>query len=127
MLSFGFDRKARILLVSVSGIFASEDLDEFDRAILDFVAREGRVRAIIDYTAVQAMAIPESRLTQRAQHPLVVPDRILVAPHELGNVARAYGLMQREAGKQQAAVVETIEEALALLGLKNPRFEPVER
>jgi hypothetical protein len=127
MLSFAFDRKHRVVLVTISSIFTSEDLDDFDRAMLDFVAREGRVRAIIDYTAVTALAVPETRLTQRAQQPLIVPDRILVAPRELGDTARAYGLRQREAGKQHAPVVETIEEAYASLGLKNPRFEPVER
>jgi hypothetical protein len=127
MLSFAFDRRHRVVLVTVSGIFASEDLDEFDRAMLDFVAREGRVRAIIDYTPVVALAVPETRLSQRAQQPLIVPDRILVAPRELGDTARAYAVRQREAGKQHAPVVEKIEEAYALLGLKSPRFEPVER
>jgi hypothetical protein len=127
MLSLAFDRKHRVLLVTVSGIFASEDLDEFDRKMLDFVAREGTVRTIIDYKSVQAMAVPETRLAQRAQQPLLLPDRILVAPGELGATARAYGLLQQQAGRKQAAVVEVLEEAFALLGLRNPRFEPVER
>jgi hypothetical protein len=127
MLNFAFDHKHRVLLVTVYGIFVSEDLDESDRAILDFVAREGAVRTIIDYTPVQAMAVPETRLAERAQQPLFLPDRILVAPGELGATARAYGILQAEAGRKQAAVVEVLEEAYTLLGLRNPQFEPVER
>jgi hypothetical protein len=127
MLSFAFDAKHRVLLVTVSGIFTSDDLDEFDRALLDFVARQGAVRAIIDYTPVQAMAVPETRLTQRAQRPLLLPDRILVAPGEIGVTARAFGNLQREAGSKQATVVERLEEAYVLLGLRNPRFEAVQR
>jgi hypothetical protein len=127
MLSLAFDRKHRVLLATVSGIFTSDDLDEFDRAVLDFVAREGRVWAIIDYTPVLALAVPGTRLTQRVQQPLVLPDRILVAPRDLGDTARAYSLQQGEAGMKQPTVVETIEEAYALLGLRNPRFEPIER
>ena len=125
MLSLAFDRKHRVLLATVSGIFTSDDLDEFDREMLGFVAREGCVGAIIDYTHVQAMAVPETRLRHRAQQPLFLPDRILVAPSDLGDMARAYAVQQREAGKKEPIVVETIEEALALLGLGNPRFEPI--
>jgi len=40
MLTLTFDRKHRVLLATVSGIFTSEDLDEFDQAMLDFVVRE---------------------------------------------------------------------------------------
>ena len=126
MLSLAFDRKHRVLLATVSGIFTCDDLDEFDRKILGFVARERCVGAIIDYTHVKVMAVPQTRLRQRAQQPLFLPDRILVAPSDLGDVARAYAVLQREAGKKEPTVVETIEEALALLGLGNPQFEPFE-
>jgi len=45
---------------------------------------------------------------------MFLPDRILVAPGDLGDTARAYGLQQREAGRKHATVVETIEQAHAL-------------
>jgi hypothetical protein len=129
MLSLAFDRKNRVLRVSVSGVFSSEDMAEVDRAVIEFVAREGQIRGIFDCTEVEAFAVPDSRFAQRAQRPPIMHDqRVIVASRIAGDEApRAYGRYQREAGQKDAAVVGTLDEAYALLGLENPRFEPVER
>jgi hypothetical protein len=129
MLSLAFDRKNRVLRVSVSGIFSSEDMEEVDRAVIKFVAREGQMRGIFDCTEVEAFAVPDSRFAQRAQQPPIMRDqRVIVASRTAGDeAARTFGRYQREAGQKDAAVVDTLDGAYALLGLKNPRFEPVER
>jgi len=72
--------------------------------------------------------VPQTRLLQRAQQPAIMRgQRVIVASRVLGGEgARAYGRYQREAGEKEAAVVDTLEAAYGLLGLDNPRFEPVE-
>ena len=128
MLSLAFDRKNRALRVTVSGIFASDEMAELDRVVIEFIARHGQMRGIYDYTDVEAMAVPQTRLLQRAQQPAIMRgQRVIVASRVLGGEgARAYGRYQREAGEKEAAVVDTLEAAYGLLGLDNPRFEPVE-
>jgi len=128
MLSLAFDRKNRVLRVTVSGIFASDEMAELDRVVIEFIARHGQMRGIYDYADVEAMAVPQTRLLQRAQQPAIMRgQRVIVASRVLGGEgARAYGRYQREAGEKEAAVVDTLEAAYRLLGLNHPRFEPVE-
>ncbi|HEY4168316.1 MAG TPA: hypothetical protein VGM96_16145 [Reyranella sp.] len=128
MLKLAFDRKSRVLQVSISGIFASEDMDELDNAVVEFVARHGPVRGIFDYSDVEAIAVPDSRLAERAQQPQVIEQRVVVASRATrGERARTYASYRREAGQRQAVIVDSLGEAYAFLDLRNPRFEPVER
>jgi len=128
MLTRAFDRRNRVLRVTISGIFASEDMDELDHAVVEFVARHGQVRGIFDYSEVEAIAVPDSRLAQRAQQPSAIAQRVVVASRVMaGERARTYAGYRREAGQKEAMVVDSLDEAYALLGLRNPRFEPVER
>jgi len=129
MLRLAFDRKNRVLRVSVSGIFASEDLEACDHAVIEFIAREGQVRGIYDYSAVEAFALPQSRIIQRAQQPAIVrEERVMVASRAAGDEAlRDYSRYQTEAGERESLIVDNLEEAYAVLRLRNPHFEPVER
>lgn len=128
MLTLAFDRANRVLRVTVDGIFASPEMEELDRSVIAFLAREGPVRGIYDYSDVDAFAVPRTRLVQRAQQPAIVRDqRVIVASRAMGgDGARAFGRYQREAGQKDAAVVYSLEEAYAVLDLKQPRFEPVD-
>ena len=128
MLRLAFDRKNRVLQVTVSGIFGSEDMDELDNSVVEFVARHGPVRGIFDYSDVDAIAVPDSRLAERAQQPQAIEERVVVASRVMGGArARTYQGYRREAGQRQAVIVETLGDAYAFLDLRNPRFEPVER
>jgi hypothetical protein len=127
MLSLAFDRKHRVLRVTFSGIFGPEDMDEIDRTTVEFVAHHGPVRGIFDYTEVEAFAVPDSRLAERAQQPSVIQQRVVVASSVTsGERARTYARYRRDAGQQQAQIVGSLDEAYALLALRNPRFEPVD-
>lgn len=128
MLSLAFDRRNRVLRITVSGIFASEDMQELDNTTVEFVARHGQVRGIFDYTEVDAFAVPDSRLAQRAQQPSAIQQRVVVASRVMGGErAKTYGRYRREAGQREATIVGSLDEAYAFLDLRNPRFEPVER
>jgi hypothetical protein len=128
MLQLELDRANRVLLVTVTGIFSSVDMEELDRVVIDALAREGQLRGIFDYTDVEAFAVPESRLIQRAQQPAIMRERVIVASRVQGGVgARTYGRAQREAGESQATIVQTLAEAYQVLRLRRPRFEPFDR
>ena len=128
MLKLAFDRKNRVLQVTIFGIFASEDMDELETAVVEFVARHGQVRGIFDYSDVEAIAVPDSRLAERAQQPEAIEQRVVVASRVLGGErARTYARYRREASQRHPVIVGSLAEAYAFLGLRNPRFEPVER
>ncbi len=128
MLSLEYDRKNRVLHVIVSGIYASEDMEELDRRLIEFVARHGQPRGIFDYSDVEILAIPDSRLVQRAQQPPIIVERVVIASRAVkGEGARAFARYRREAGVKESPIVDSLTEAYALLRLENPRFEPVER
>jgi hypothetical protein len=128
MLTLAFDRKNRVLQVTVSGIFGSEDLDELDNAVIEFVARHGSVRGIFDYSNVDAIAVPDSRLAQRAQQPEAIEQRVVVVSRVMrGERARTYARYRREASNTHPVIVDSLAEAYDFLGLRNPRFEAVER
>jgi hypothetical protein len=128
MLKLAFDRKSRVLQVTVFGIFGSEDLDELDNAVIEFVARHGPVRGIFDYSNVDAIAVPDSRLAQRAQQPEAIEQRVVVTSRVMGGErARTYARYRREASQRHPVIVDSLAEAYDFLDLRNPRFEPVER
>ena len=128
MLKLAFDRKNRVLQITISGIFGSEDMDELDNVLVEFVARRGMVRGIFDYSDVDAIAVPDSRMAQRAQQPSAIEQRVIVASRVMrGERIRIYASYRREAGQTQAVIVDSLAEAYDFLDLRNPRFEPVER
>ena len=128
MLDLSFDGRQRILLVRFSGVFSSEDLASLDAAALPFVAREIPAGAILDFSAVDAVAVPPSVLSRRGQWPQLVPGqkRVIVAKQPKAFYrAREYARQQREAGSAEPLVVHTLEEAYQLFDLREPNFEPV--
>src|ERR1700748_3874758 len=116
MLSLAFDRKNRVLQVTISGICAAEDLDELDNAVVEFVARHGPVRGIFDYSEVDAIAVPDSRLAERAQQPEAIEQRVGVASRAMGGeCARTYARYRREASQKHSTIVSSLAEAYAFL------------
>ena len=125
MLHPAFDRANRVLRVTITGVFASVDMEALDRLVIDALARDGPMRGIFDFLDVEAFAVPMSRLIQRAQQPAIMTDRVFVASRvQGGEGARLFGRYQREAGLREAIIVRTLEEAYRVLRLKRPRFEP---
>ena len=103
-------------------------MDALDHAVVEFVAHHGQVRGIFDYSDVEAIAVPDSRLAERAQQPQVIEQRVVVSSRVMGGArARTYQGYRREAGQRQAVIVDSLADAYDFLDLRNPRFEPVER
>ena len=128
MFALAFDRRHRILLTRFSGIFNSSDIAELDTEIIRFTAEHGPVHGILDFSNVSAVSVPLSKLVQRGRQPAISPTckRIFVAKGpELFDFARAFTIQQGLAGTPEPIVVETMEEALALLAADEPNFEPL--
>jgi hypothetical protein len=121
-----FEPRDRVTLTRYSGLLSPEDLATLDNFVAAFVAREGYVRSIFDFTDVETFAIPRSRLVERGRKPRMNPgqDRVFVTPQqEIRELYRDYAQVQRDFGNGEMMVVQTMAEALLLLGLHNPDFQ----
>jgi hypothetical protein len=123
-----FEPREKVLLARYSGVFSSEDISALDANTVAIVAREGYVRSIFDFTDVKAVAVPRTRLLERGKKLRMNPgqDRVIVAPQqEIYELYRDYAQGQLDFGNGELMVVRTLVEALDLLGLSNPDFQPV--
>jgi hypothetical protein len=130
MFTLAYHRKHKVLLAHFSGVFSSEDIEEVDRAVIAFTAREGPSHGLLDFTEVEAVSVPLSRLVLRSQQPAISPghQRVFVVGANLQalELARTFASQQALAGSSSVRIANTLEEAYALLRLgKEPRFKPV--
>lgn len=86
------------------------------------------MRGLFDLSLVEAVAIPASKFAERAgQSPILRGLRVVVAPRNAGgDLGQTYRKQQRIAAGSEPVVVATLHDAYALLGLGEPRFEPVD-
>ena len=130
MFTLAFERKHKVLLARFSGVFSSQDIEELDRGIVAVTAREGPSHGLLDFTDVEAVSLPMSRLVQRSVQPPFSPGyrRVFVVgdgPQAL-EIARTFAAEQALAGSGNVEIVATLEDAYRLLGLgKEPNFDPV--
>jgi hypothetical protein len=128
MFSLSFDSNHRVLLAQFEGVLSSDDIKSLDKALARFVTHRGLARGILDFSSVQANALPRSFLIWRARSLLTLLDqeRVIVAPQqELYELARAYVAQQRDFGNLEGQVVRTLHDAYLALDLKQPDFYPV--
>jgi hypothetical protein len=133
MFTLSFDRASEVLLVRFTGVFTIEDFANLDPALAHFLSNQGqphgdRVRGLYDLSAVEAMAVPQSKVAERASQPPIVRRlRVVVAPRNAGeDFGHTYRLHQRLAADSEPVIVPTLEAAYELLGLSDPTFESVE-
>jgi hypothetical protein len=94
-----------------------------------FVSHHGFVRAIFDFSSVQANAVPQSFLVWRARLPQILlgQERVIVAPQqEIYELACAYAVQQRDFGNVVGQIVRALDDAYRLLDLEQADFRPVE-
>jgi hypothetical protein len=125
MFVLSFHEKHRVVLARFSGIVSSEDLTRLDRALEALIAREGFVRGVFDFSAIEASAVPQSFLVAYARLPqvLLAQERVIVAPQQdVYELARAYAIQQRDFGNMEPKVVRALEDAYRLLGVDEAGF-----
>jgi hypothetical protein len=128
MFTLLFECSHRVLLVRFAGIFTSEDIVQLDSAVIAFVAQEGPVRGLLDFSGIEAFAVPHTLVAERGRLLAIVPGQkgIIVAPNtEIYDLARAYASQQRDFGNLEPHVVLSLWDAYQLLGLDEPNFQAV--
>jgi hypothetical protein len=131
MFTVFFEAREKVMLTRYTGVLSSDDIAALDEFVRGFVAREGfYVRSIFDLTGVEVFVIPRPQLLRRGRKLRINPgqDRVFVAPqHEIYELYRDYAQLQLEVGNGKAMVVKCLDEALRLLQLHDPDFQPVMR
>jgi hypothetical protein len=123
------DRQHKVLLTRLKGTFGQEDIAALYAAAERMVALEGvSLRSLQDFTDIEAVNIQIGRIAQQSWRPQVVPGRrrVMVVPQpEFQDIARMFAAYQKIADHEEPHIVPSLDEAYALLGLKNPQFEPI--
>jgi hypothetical protein len=114
-----------LLLDTGAGAGIAEDLKQLDNALAALVAREGFMRGIFDFSAIEANAVPKSFLVTYARLPqILAEERVIVAPQqEVYDLARAYAVQQRDSGNIEPKVVRDLQDACRLFGVDEAGFE----
>lgn len=128
MIEFLADRKRRIVLVRYSSELSAKNLAELDAMAAAFVAREGPMDGIIDFSNMQTFNVPAAVVTDRgkASRRMSGRRRIFIVKDKLAfGMVRVYGAYQDNVGEDVPDIVYSLEEALTLLDAKGATFEPV--
>ncbi len=133
MFSLFYERRHNVVMTRITGVLSSEDIEAHDRSVLNFLAgifaSERQVRGLYDFSAVEALAVPISKIDQRGQRPAIIEGmRVVVAPSAAAGADFATRLsgQQRMAGHREPLIVDTMEEAYRLLDMDDPQFERIE-
>jgi hypothetical protein len=126
------ERRHRIFKALAIGVIASQDLIDLDNASIAFLAREeGAVgpayRGLYDFSEVAGIAVPQTRAAARgSQNAIVRGQRVMVQSRTvMCGVVETFVQSQILAGDNRLVVVDSREEAYALLGLDSPNFEAI--
>ena len=127
-----FERTHRVLRATAKGVIATEDLEALDIASIALLSREGMgngppIRGLYDFSGAAAITVPQTKAAARGSRAAIVRgQRVLVQSQAIiGCVVETFAQSQRLAGDNFLTVVDSIEEAHALLGLNAPNFEAI--
>jgi hypothetical protein len=127
-----FERRHRVLRAKAAGVIASQDLLDLDNASIAFLAREETadrpaIRGLYDFSEVAAVAVPQTKAAERGSRSAIVRGlRVMVKSRTIAcGLVETFVQSQRLAGDNLLAVVDSLDEAHALLGLNAPHFEAI--
>ena len=127
-----FERRHRVLRAKAAGVIASQDLLDLDNASIAFLAREETpdrpsIRGLYDFSEVAAVAVPQTKAAERGSRSAIVRgQRVIVQSRTIAcGIVETFVQSQRLAGDNLLAVVDSLDEAHALLGLNAPHFEVI--
>ena len=125
---FEFDFRNRILLVVLEGEVRGEEMVSINDDIRKHVESFHPLAGISDFTDITKFNVPSHSMRTAALEPSPYPEetpRYIVAPSDyLFGMARMYEMIaDRPEGKLR--VVRTREEALAEIGVRDGKFEPL--
>ncbi len=126
---FEFDSSNKLLRGRFEGLVTDQIITEFYANAGEYVARTLPRAAIIDFSAATSFVVASSTMFILARSTPAVEDhkviRVIVAPG-----AQEYGMsrifqMLGESTRPSLRLVRSQEEAFAMLGIQDARFEPV--
>jgi hypothetical protein len=129
-LRFEFDAENKLLLARFEGRLNDESLVASYQAIRKYSIATDAQAGILDFSLVTEFAVTADTIRNLARQEPAMPDavhrpRVLVAPAtHLFGIARMFQMMG-EHKRPRLSVVRTLDEALATLGVRSTRFEPL--
>jgi hypothetical protein len=128
MFDLAYDAKHSVLLSRFFGTYSRADIALRDNAVRRFVVKNGLVRGLMDYSAVDSIDIPLDLLIQRAHQPGILTghQRVIVAPSEPAySFNRLVAAHQLFARKVEPELVRSVSDAFGVLRMKDPAFSPI--
>jgi hypothetical protein len=128
MLSLKVDRANGVLFVTLAGAMTAERLAALEGQVVSFIAREGRMSTIVDFSGVTSVEIDIPSLVDRGRGPSLMSGkpRIYVAIDTLLlGLLRLYSEHQVNAGEMPPTIVPSLADAFDILGLVQPNFKPL--
>jgi CheY-like chemotaxis protein len=128
--SFDFDPTNRILRFHLNGRITDELMKDFYYGMKEPAHRVQPIAGLLDTSTVTSFEVSSQEIRQLAAAPPIMPDpdfpRVVIAPS-----SEVYGMMrmfavQAEWTRRNLHIVQKEREAWAILGLQNPRFEPLD-
>jgi hypothetical protein len=128
MFDLAYDAKHSVLLSRFSDTFSPADITLRDNAVRRFVAKNGLVRGLMDYSAVDAIDVPLDLLIQRAHQPGILTghQRVIIAPSEPAySFNRLVAAHQLFARKAEPVLVRSVSDAFGVLRVVDPAFSQI--
>jgi hypothetical protein len=127
---FEFDSANKILRCRLEGQVTDEMLKEYYRLLEMYAAQTGPRAGILDMSSVTEFKGSTKVIRELANSRPALPDpsipRCIVATSpEIYGIARMFELQGQDT-RPNLHVVRTQKEALAILGVQEPRFEPIQ-
>ena len=128
---FDFDSTNRILRCRLQGHLTDDELKEFHRASVDYVARTSPRSVIGDFSAVDAFDVSPDTVRQLARSsPILVdielPRFVIAVSPKMFGMARMFEL-EGQSARPNLHVVQSLEAVCVILGIKDPHFDPIQR
>ena len=134
MVRLLFEPRHKVILLEFSGTLTLAELARADALAGDFIAGRAQdmpaqdLPGIADFTRIEKIDVTSEQLSGRAQQPQLRRGqrRILVATTQVGyGLCRMFAAFQAARGNAEPEIVRSMQEACTLLGIADPRFEPV--
>ena len=127
---FEFDSADRILRCRFEGKITDADLKEYYRAVGKYVKLTNACAGVLDMSAVTSLEVTPDTIRELANLPPALSDSsrprcIIASSPKIFGMARMFELQGRHT-RPNLHVVRTQKEAWAILGVSNPKFEPIE-
>lgn len=128
--SFEVDANGPVLLIRFTGSVSEQRIEQFYREAGALIDRLQPRAAICDLTEVTSFDVSSGSVQSMASAPPLIPaascPRVVVAP--AGHIFAMSRMFQirGEHSRPSLAVVQSMEEALRMIGLEQPDFKPIQ-